>query len=193
MLTTTALVSTDVRFNVAQLLKEGTGAIRNFRVEAEPFGLLTEGITMVSTLAGAVKLLCTGENLFVTGSFTATLEKTCGRCLDPFTTIIAINLEEEFYPVIDINTGGTLSQDEGVDEANQIDEQHILDMQEVVRQEFILHSETSRYCRSDCEGLCPTCGQNLNDVNCDCETDRIDSRWADLLVLQNEMNSNTDE
>ena len=70
------------------------------------------------------------------------------------------------------------------EEANRIDDQHILDLTEVVRQEFLLESDNFLYCRPDCKGLCPSCGQDRNSESCDCEDDNIDLRWAGLRALQ---------
>jgi uncharacterized protein len=72
------------------------------------------------------------------------------------------------------------------DEANRIDEHHILDLAAVVAQGLLLESEGVRYCRPDCKGLCPHCGQDRNTEPCRCEDEKIDSRWADLLALQND-------
>ena len=35
-------------------------------------------------------------------------------------------------------------------------------------------------CKEDCKGLCPICGQDLNEGQCDCETDSGDPRWEAL-------------
>jgi uncharacterized protein len=39
-------------------------------------------------------------------------------------------------------------------------------------------------CRSDCRGLCPHCGVNLNTEECRCETQSADSRMAPLSRLR---------
>lgn len=33
-------------------------------------------------------------------------------------------------------------------------------------------------CREDCRGLCPKCGTNLNITECNCDTTRLDPRFA---------------
>jgi uncharacterized protein len=38
-------------------------------------------------------------------------------------------------------------------------------------------------CRADCSGLCPTCGKDLNEGQCNCERTEIDPRWAKLSKL----------
>lgn len=180
-------ISHDLRFNVAQLLKEGTGATRLFTVETPAFGLLAGDIFMVAPLTGSLKLLCTGRNILASGQLTTTIQKPCGRCLEPFQVTIEVELEEEFYPSIDIHTGGVLKPQADIDDTNQVDEQHLLDLQEIARQEYVLTSETVYYCRADCLGLCPHCGQDRNKVQCDCQIEKIDARWADLLALQEKL------
>src|SRR6267378_3528838 len=39
-------------------------------------------------------------------------------------------------------------------------------------------------CQSDCRGLCPNCGANLNHEECRCETHATDPRMAPLARLK---------
>jgi uncharacterized protein len=48
-------------------------------------------------------------------------------------------------------------------------------------------------CRPDCAGLCPQCGQNLNEGTCDCAKDDIDPRFEVLRRLGDEDNNKEDE
>jgi uncharacterized protein len=41
----------------------------------------------------------------------------------------------------------------------------------------------SALCRHDCAGLCPLCGQNLNESQCQCATDAVDPRLEVLKQL----------
>ncbi len=174
----------NLEFNVSQILKEGTGATRLYEVEAEQVRGLDSTAVLVSPLIGQVKFLCTGRSVLVTSFLEGTIEKSCGRCLETFTAPITIELEEEFFPSLDIVSGVALAEPTEVDEANQIDEQHILDLHEVVRQEFWLVSDTVLYCRSDCKGLCPHCGKDLNIESCNCKNEVINWRWAGLLEIE---------
>lgn len=48
-----------------------------------------------------------------------------------------------------------------------------------------------KLCSEDCKGLCPKCGKDLNEGNCDCEnTGEMDSRWYPLMELKNKINKN---
>ncbi len=178
--------SQGLQFNVAQLLKEPIGATRSYDIDTPVPGDLDEEISFVSPLTGHVKFLRTGLNVLVTGTLIATIEKICGRCLNNFTVPVSIELEEEFYPTIDVVTGAALAQPADVEEFDLIDEQHILDLLEVVRQEFLVNSDEPRYCRPDCKGLCPICGQDRNTGSCHCHDEVIDARWAGLQALLEE-------
>ena len=39
-------------------------------------------------------------------------------------------------------------------------------------------------CREDCAGLCPQCGQDLNEGRCSCVRENVDPRWAALAMLK---------
>lgn len=174
-----------LQFNVAQLLKEVTGATRRHTIDIdEPIGELDGAVKIVGPLTGQVRLLRTGSNILVTGLLQTAIQKNCGRCLVEFTVPVSLELEEEFYPTIDVVTGTTLSTSPEADEANRIDEQHLLDLWEVVRQGFLLVSDDYLYCRPDCRGLCPYCGQDRNQNPCNCQAELIDPRWAGLQGLK---------
>lgn len=174
----------ELQFNVAQLLKEATGATRSYDINIKAVGELDEDVTIVSPVVGDVKFLRTGSDVLVVGSLKTTIQKACGRCLTTFVAPVSIALEEEFYPTIDIATGNLLPPLPDADEANGIDEQHILDLWEVVRQGFLLENDSILYCQPDCKGLCPQCGKDRNTEPCTCEDDVVDPRWASLQALQ---------
>lgn len=180
----TSKPSTDLRFNVSQLLKEGTGGSREYDIEAQQLeGEIDQDLFMVAPLLGHIKLLRTGPNLLVTGTLTSAVQKICGRCLTLFTAPLTIELEEEFYPTTDILTGAVIPEAEEADEANRIDDQHTLDLTEVLWQEVVVTADGLLYCKPECQGLCPHCGQDRNIVACHCQDKQIDPRWDDLLTL----------
>ncbi len=172
-----------LQFNVAQLLQETTGSTREYKIEAHLPSKLDDDVSLVSPVVGDVELIRTGPNILLRGKLKGTLEKQCGRCLTPFKTDVEIEIEEEFFPLVDILTGQQLPEPDDVDEANLIDE-NILDTSDVVRQELLLASDGVLYCKDDCKGLCPYCGKDRATEPCDCEENQIDARWAGLLSLE---------
>lgn len=169
---------------MAQLLKEVTGATRTYEVDTAPSGELNDELTVLSDITGQVKLLRTGEDILVTGTLQATLQRECGRCLAQFAIPVSVELEDQFYPSIDVLTGAVLPAPADADESTRIDDHHILNLWEVARQEFVLAAEDQRYCKPDCKGLCPQCGKDRNVDPCRCADNAIDQRWAKLLSVQ---------
>jgi uncharacterized protein len=170
-----------MQFNVAQLMKEHTGATRKQSVEV-PASELSADTGAIDNLTGTVRLLRTVEGVLVTGRLSTRVQLTCDRCLSVFAQPIQFELEDEFKPSIDIVSGASLPLDPE-DQDNLIDDHHILDMTEVVRQRLLLSLPLHALCRPDCRGLCPTCGQNLNEGACNCHAERGDPRWAALREL----------
>lgn len=172
-----------MRFNVAQLLKEPVGSTRKYHL-AEDIHDLDEEVRLTHPIEGAIRLIHTAEGVLVSGQLHTEVELTCSRCLESFSTAIDFTLEEEFRPIVDISTGAKLPKVDGEDEATLIDGQHIVDLLEVMRQDVLLALPSSPLCRPDCAGLCPQCGQNLNEGFCTCEQPLGDPRWEALRTLR---------
>jgi len=106
------------------------------------------------------------------------------RCLSQFRLPVRVDIEEVFRPIMDIGSGRKLELEPDQEPATLIDERHILDLTEVVRQDLWLGLPAAPACRADCKGLCPQCGQNCNQGECGCGADAADARWVALLVDQ---------
>jgi uncharacterized protein len=175
-------------FNVAQLQMDPLGAIRKVEVDADlkdlaPDLVVATGMEDVGglTIGGPVRLMHTTEGVLAQGELWATVQVPCSRCLEPAQVALEIALEETFVPTLDVLTGQVTKPAED-DEALWIDQHHLLDLSEVLRQDVLLALPMHVLCREDCKGLCPTCGNNLNEGACDCAPD-IDPRWAALQDL----------
>ena len=59
-----------------------------------------------------------------------------------------------------------------------------LDLSAWARDSVALALPDQILCRSDCAGLCPVCGKDLNSEPHTHEEDRSDSRWAALAALR---------
>ncbi len=171
-----------MKFNVSQLLKEQSGGVRQYVLHEDIAGLDPD-ITPLSTLDGSIQLIRTSEGIFARGTVHASVELVCSRCLESFSMPVQFRIEEEFRPTIDIATGAALPVLEEEDDATKIDDHHILDLTEVVRQNILLAIPPYPVCRSKCAGLCPHCGKNWNEGPCDCKDDSIDPRMQVLKTL----------
>ena len=59
-------------------------------------------------------------------------------------------------------------------------EENIADLSEIIRDTLIASQPIKNLCREDCKGLCPVCGQNLNEGDCNCDRFVVDPRLEAL-------------
>jgi uncharacterized protein len=171
-----------ILYNVAQLLREGMGATRERAIDGDLFKIDENNPGPVH-VRGKALLVRTPRGVLVTGHAEAPLVLNCRRCLEPVCTGVCIDFEEEYIATIDVETGLGLPLTEDDDRASLIDDQHILDLTEMLRQYITIESTRSGLCRPDCKGLCPSCGSNLNLGPCQCDQTVVDPRWAVLSKL----------
>lgn len=170
-----------MKFNVAQLLKAPLGARRDYEL-SEEINTLDPEIEAPEPLVGKLRLTRTTNGVLVTGRLRTAITIACRRCMREFTSAVELEIEEEFVPTVDVLTGSSLPT-QGAEEALLIDEHHLLDITEVVRQHILLQREQYPLCDEACAGLCPVCGKNLSDGPCGCQDVSDDPRWAVLREL----------
>jgi uncharacterized protein len=164
-----------IEINVAQLLKSPIGTTRDYEIDEQ--AMIGDG---VSAVRGSVNLLRTNRGILVTGKLKTDVDLTCARCLSRFRQPLTLDIEEEYFPTLDILTGAPVDVPEDEPGAFIIDRNNILDLEEAVRQYSTLAIPMKPLCREDCPGLCPVCGANRNVVSCDCPPAAPDSRWQKL-------------
>ena len=152
-----------MQINVSQLLKASIGSTRNYEVS----GTVDFGNGAGSKVQDEVTLTHTGRGVLVKGALHTEVEVTCGRCLNLFGCPLALNIEEEYFPITDVVSGALLPSPEEPG-CFTIDERHILDLTEAIRQYMLLAIPMKPLCGEDCAGLCPGCGHNLNQGLCNC-------------------------
>ena len=172
-----------MRYNVAQLLKGPIGSRRPYDLH-ESIDNLDPDLEPTASLVGSIVLTRTNQGILVTGKLQTMLQGSCRRCLEPCDLEVELDLEEIFYPIGQTGEAPVDGvPDDEEDEALWIDEHHILDLSEVIRQGLWLAEPAQALCRPDCGGLCPHCGGNRNLGECHCEEAPTDPRWAALQAL----------
>jgi uncharacterized protein len=146
-----------------------------------------------------------GDRFHLKGRATATLQLSCGRCLTPFPqtvdTVVDLTYIPEPTPAVaahDAGKGDAVKapgkgaktptveeevelQDEDLDTAYYRD--HVLDLADMLREQFYLALPMRPLCRPDCQGLCPNCGIDRNVETCQCKTEWVDPRLSVLKTL----------
>jgi uncharacterized protein len=107
------------------------------------------------------------------GTVTAPWEGECRRCLGTATGTLHAEVRELFE-----------NDSDAVDTYPLRGEQ--LDLEPLARDAVLLELPQAPLCAEACQGLCPTCGANLNEGGCDCEEQPTDPRWAALDALRHD-------
>ena len=118
-----------------------------------------------------------GPDVVVRGSVAGSFARECRRCLEPVT----VEAHEEMGLLF--RAGEELEDDEPAD-VLPLPEGAELDLKDAVREQVLLSVPQYVYCRAECKGLCPQCGMNWNEAECDCTSDEVDERWAPLRQLK---------
>jgi uncharacterized protein len=159
------------------------GSMRTVRFPAPAPAEL--GVELIGVPAGSeidldLRLESVMEGVLVSGTAAVQLTGECGRCLEPVTETLTVDLQELFaYPdsTTDDTAGHTVE-----DETARM-EGDFLDLEPTLRDAVVLALPLTPLCREDCAGLCAECGERLDDLPEDHTHDAPDPRWSGLQDL----------
>jgi len=113
-----------------------------------------------------------GDYYHLTGKWNIFVRRTCSRC--------NVSVEHKM--------SGTIMRDfrmgkNGNDE-DMLPPPGAIDLVDVLREEVWLAWPRMILCSPECKGLCPHCGQNLNQASCSCAADREAHPFAVLSKMK---------
>lgn len=162
-------------------LRRTAGAMKQIsRIVEAPAHLRIEliGVPEGSPIRLEAQLESVVEGILVTLDASAALTGNCSRCLTELHREIDVhNTELYYYP-----------EREAEEEAYRV-EAGLLDLEPTLRDAIVLDLPFAPLCREDCKGLCPVCGEDLNNVSSHSHDEPIDPRWEKLtgLVIDDEV------
>jgi uncharacterized protein len=131
----------------------------------------------------AIDIQKLGNDAFsVAGRVRTELEVECSRCLEPFRVPVDATFDLRYVPQAE-NTGEGEREVGDEDLATAFYREGLLDLIELIREQFVLALPMKPLCTEDCRGLCPQCGTNLNKTQCGCAPKWEDPRLAPLKSL----------
>lgn len=123
-----------------------------------------------------------GDAFGVTGRATTRLQVECSRCVEPFEVPVDAAFDLRYVPQSE-NTGEGEREVAEDDLTTAFHREGMLDVVDLLREQFVLALPMKPLCSDDCRGLCPVCGTNLNKTQCDCAPRWEDPRLAPLRSL----------
>ena len=100
-----------------------------------------------------------GNALLVTGTLQTPASLRCSRCLKAFELPVCVG-QFVFH--------------------RELQGEDFVDLTASIREDIILELPQRVLCDKDCQGLCASCGQDLNEGSCRCTSSKGDLRWHAL-------------
>ncbi len=149
------------------------------RYEPPAFGLEHEDFRLVAPVDLAGEARKDAQKVRLTGRLTTTLQCECGRCLEPFTVPVDAKIDVILLPSNE-NVGEAEQEVAEDDMGVSFYKDGVVDLGELMREQFYLALPMKPLCQEDCRGLCPVCGINRNRETCTCEMTWVDPRLEAL-------------
>lgn len=111
------------------------------------------------------------QRLYISGNTTLDVVIPCDRCLEDTVQRFSVDIDRR----VDIKDGEVLAAE---DEEITFLKEYELDVDRLIYDEILVNWPTKVLCKDDCKGICPVCGQNLNQQDCGCDRQVMDPRMA---------------
>lgn len=131
-------------------------------IEAEGYCVGEKEFRLDHGAAYDVVFTNTGDGILLTGIVRAQVSGECDRCLDPASFEVAGEIEE-YYLFAEPD-----DPDAYEDGFELVGEDRVIDLAGPLHDALVMDTPFVVLCQPDCQGLCPTCGCNLNHETCDC-------------------------
>jgi uncharacterized protein len=133
--------------------------------------------------SGVAELLPnTDGEVRVKGRFTVRMESECDRCLGRASFPLDTGFDLFYRPMATIAREEEVEIDEGEAEIGFY-EHGGMELEDILREQILLALPMQRVCSEDCKGICPVCGRNRNETECQCRVEPADDRWGALRNL----------
>lgn len=107
----------------------------------------------------------------------------CARCLKS----VSLEISEKLMYLYHLQS---VEEFEGLDDYMPVEVEyfgHVIDVMPQIQESIFTLLPMKVLCKEDCKGICPNCGKDLNESECNCQNEIIDPR---LEALQNFMKEN---
>ena len=139
-----------------------------------------DGFRIVAPVRLVAVLHKDDDRFRLVGQLATRLELACSRCLEPFEVPVDVQIDLRYLPQA---LAGNRDEDPDQDPTTTFYTDDRLDLGQMVQEQCYLAVPMKPLCRTDCQGLCPMCGTNLNAERCSCEPRWVDPRLAALQAL----------
>ena len=145
--------------DVRNLKRSGTSQC-DFAFEYESNGSISEyyGTVLGGPVSVNVTCVLQGDDVYVDGTLKCKIVGECARCLG--------KAKYEFSEELSVTYVRSNPNEE---EDEYLYSSGVVNLRQAVRDVFLSNCPPVIYCNENCKGLCPICGSNLNETDCNCK------------------------
>jgi uncharacterized protein len=130
--------------------------------------------------AGMAELLAnTDGEVRIRVNLSVDMKAECDRCLGDAVYPLNEKLDLFYRPMTVIARVEEVEIDEGEAEIGFYEGEG-MELEDILREQILLLLPMQKVCRDDCRGICPICGRNRNETDCNCKVEATDDRWQAL-------------
>lgn len=161
--------------DVNEIPREGLHIDQDF--DFVSLDLVEEDAVFLQPTHAEVEVRKVGSDVQVRGRINTRLSFVCSRCLRPFEYCVDSVFDLVYLPE-ELDEMKEELEEEDLDRFFYYHQQ--LDLREIVLEQLNLSFPLRPLCSEDCEGICPVCGELVNQGKCSCQVHESDSRLEKL-------------
>ena len=162
---------------------EGSPRPFDFSISADELDLENANFRLRGDVQATGEVVKRAAQIDLKGSVKAPAEIDCTRCLEPVLQDLAIDFAVSF--VTPENFASDKEREVAAEDLDlDVIDSDRIDLKDLVREQILLNLPEQVFCTPDCKGLCLKCGSNRNLIDCKCDLDETDPRWAALKNLR---------
>ena len=145
-----------------------------------------EDLVQASPLAakGTAELLAHSDGqMRIQGKIKVEMTAQCDRCLGGARFALDSGFDLFYRPASQLPDEDEVAIDEGEAEIGFYEDGG-MELEDILREQVLLALPMQRVCSEVCKGICPACGKNRNETECDCKLETHDDRWGALRKLE---------
>lgn len=141
-------------------------------------GELLQQETPLRIAGSAESIPHTGGEIRIRGKYSVEMGAPCDRCLAGAHFPLDSDFDLFYRPMSVIARDEEVEIDEGEAELGFY-ENNGLELEDIILEQVLLALPMQRVCSPSCKGICPRCGKNRNESECECAPGG-DARWSAL-------------
>lgn len=148
----------------ARLADPGSSLPVQGHLDEASYSLGDHDFTLPAGIDYDLVLTNAGEGILATGMLSAQVEGVCDRCLETAKFDVAGEVDEYF--LFHEPDPSSLGEDEDEIDFSLVLPDSTVDLSEALNSALLMETPFIILCKPDCKGLCPVCGNNLNERDC---------------------------